>query len=296
MQDSIFLAHVGDTTQEPTWDILIVGWELPAIPLIVVFVALGLYLRGVRIVNERHPRYPWPIKRRNSFLAGLFVFFLAVGSPVAFYDTTLFWVHMVQHLLLMLVAAPLLMAGGAYTLAIRASRPPLRRKVLLPLIRSRFVTVITFPFVTFLLMNAVLYATHFTSIFELALENVYIHEIEHVAYMVTACFFWWSVVGVDPSPHKLSYPTKMGYLCMEMPFMIFLGLAIMTTDNVLYQHYATVFRDWGPTPLSDQRLAGFIMWVPGGLIMLGVTLSVFSQWIQAEERRALFEESRKSTG
>lgn len=274
-------------SQRPDWTILLTGWSLPWLPVIGILVSAGLYLRGVRIVNSAHPRHPIPASRRNCFLAGLLVLFLAVGSPIAVYDTSLFWVHMIQHLLILNVAAPLLMLGGPITVWIRASSPRTRRRVVLPLLRSRPVAILTFPVTCWILLGPlVLYATHFTPMFDAALRVDWVHEVEHALYLFASCLFWWPVVGRDPSRWKLSYPAKLLYLFTAMPALTFLGLALMNSNQVIYPTYAlaAAARGWGLSAIDDQKLAGFIMWVPGSMFVLVAILWTAAQWMKAEER------------
>lgn len=271
----------------PVWTILLTGWSLPWLPVIGILVAAGLYMRGVRVVDSAHPRHPIPASRRNCFLAGLLVLYVAVGSPIAVYDTSLFWVHMIQHLLILNVAAPLLMLGGPITVWIRASSPRTRRRVVLPLLRSRPVAILTFPITCWILLGPlVLYATHFTPMFDAALRLNWVHEIEHALYLFASCLFWWPVVGRDPSRWKLSYPAKLLYLFTAMPALTFLGLALMNSNQVIYPTYAAaaVARGWGLSAIDDQKLAGFIMWVPGSMFVLVAILWTAAQWMRAEER------------
>lgn len=272
----------------PSWTILLTGWSLPWMPVIGIVVAAGLYLRGVRIVNEANPRHPIPRARRNCFLAGLAALFMAVGSPIDVYDTSLFWVHMIQHLIMLNVAAPLLMLGAPITVWIRASSSRTRRRVVLPLLRSKPVVILTAPLTCWLLLGPiVLYTTHFTPIFDAALRLDWVHQLEHAMYMFAACLFWWPVVGRDPSRWKLSYPAKLLYLFLAMPALTFLGLALMNATQVIYPSYAVAAatRGWGMSALQDQELAGFIMWVPGSMFVLVAILWTFAQWMKAEQRQ-----------
>lgn len=269
----------------PGWDLLWTGWSLPPLPVLTLVLVAGLYIQGLRVDRREHPANQFPTGRAAAFLAGLAVTYVAIGSPIEVYDTTLFGVHMIQHLLLFAVAAPLVMAGSPITLAIRASSPSFRRKVLLPVLRSKPVEAITFPPITWVLFAAVLWLTHVTAIFDIALRNDVVHEGEHAMYLFTACLFWWPVIGRDPSRWKLGYPAKLLYLFLGMPSMTFLGLMLVNAGTVIYPTYATIARDWGPDPVTDQQLAGFLMWVVGGLFFLGALLVVAAQWLAAEERR-----------
>jgi putative copper resistance protein D len=209
--------------------------------------------------------------------------FVALCSPIATYDTTLFSAHMVQHLLLTMVAAPLLVLAAPITLLLRVSSGDTRRRVILPFLHSRPMRVISHPVVTWILFAAVMWASHFSFLFDAALESELWHIVEHALYLGVALLFWWPAIGADPSPWRLPHPARVGYLFLGMPQSSFLGLAIFSAPAVLYTHYATLERSWGPTPLADQQLAGGLMWVVGDLFFLiGMLLAVWV-WMRAEE-------------
>jgi putative membrane protein len=95
--------------------------------------------------------------------------------------------------------------------------------------------------------------------------------------------FWWPVVGADPAPWRLPHPARVAYLFLGMPQSSFLGLAIFSSATLLYPHYATLERTWGPTPLEDQQLAGGIMWAGGDLLFLVAMGFAVATWLRHEE-------------
>ena len=259
--------------------------------LLPLLAAALLYRWAARVVAREHPANPMPRWRAWAWYGGLFVLFLALASPIGTYDTTLFSVHMVQHLLMALVAAPLLALGAPITLLLRVSSAGARRRVWLPLLHSRLMRVLSFPVVSWLLFAAVMWASHFSALFDVALDNEYAHLFEHALYLGAALLFWWPVVGADPSPWRLPHPARVGYLFLGMPQSSFLGLAIFSAPDVLYPHYATLVRPWGPTPLLDQQWAGGIMWAGGDLCFLVAMILALWVWLRAEEREGrLFDE------
>jgi putative copper resistance protein D len=266
-----------------SWFAVLTAWQLEAHVLLPLLAAALIYRWAARKVNAAHPHNPVPRFRYWSWMAGVVVLLVALASPIGTYDTTLFSVHMVQHLLLTMVAAPLLVLAAPITLLLRVSTPETRRRVILPVLHSWPVRVISFPVVTWILFAAVMWGSHFSSLFDASLDNEAVHVFEHALYLGTALLFWWPVVGADPSPWRLPHPARIGYLFLGMPQSAFLGLAIFSAPAVLYSHYATLVRTWGPTPLEDQALAGGIMWAGGDLIFLiGLLLAVWV-WLRAEE-------------
>jgi putative copper resistance protein D len=226
-----------------------------------------------------------PSWRIGSWLAGLGVLGVALLSPVDTYATSLFSVHMAQHLLLTMVAAPLLALGAPITLLLRVARPGTRRALILPLLHSAPLRAVSFPVVSWVLFAAVMWATHFSALFDAALENPLVHDGEHLLYLGAGLLFWWPVVGADPAPWRMSHGARIGYLALGMPQNTFLGLAIYSAQVVLYPHYATLVRPWGPDPLTDQQLAGGLMWVGGDFLFIIPLLIAVGAWMRAEEAR-----------
>ncbi len=284
-------AH-GQAPLPPTPAILLDGWTfLVDVWLPVILVALA-YWQARSMVNRRHPTNPVPRWRLWSWLAGLGAIILALASPIEFYDTTLFSVHMVQHLLLSFVAAPLLVLAAPITLLLRVASPEARRKWILPALNSHLVRVISHPLVAWCLFAGVMWFTHFSPLFDASLEDLSLHRLEHALFLSTAMLFWWPVIGADPSPHRLGYGARVLYLAVGMPLSSFLGLVIFSAPTVLYPHYATLVRGWGPSPLEDQNWAGGIMWAGGDAAFALALVLTVAAWLQHEEREAVREDAR----
>jgi cytochrome c oxidase assembly factor CtaG len=239
-----------------------------------------LYLRGVRRVRRPDRKL---VNRTACFLGGLVVLWVALQSPIDTYADTRLAVHMVQHLLLTMVAAALLVLGAPVTLALRAATPAFRRRWLLPLLRSRLVRLLAAPPLAWAQFAVVLWASHFSPLYEAAVRNDGIHALEHLLYLVSAVLFWSPVVGIDPSPKRLSHPARLLYLFLAMPQASFLGLAMWGANRVLYPAYQAAL---GPAALDDQRLAGTIMGSAGMLVMVPALGLVLLDWLAREEREA----------
>jgi putative membrane protein len=217
-------------------------------------------------------------------MGGLAAIGLALASPIEAYEGVLFSVHMVQHLLLMLVAAPLLLAGGPITLTLRVARPSVRRR-LLRVLHSPVLKAISFPVLTWVLFAAVNWGWHFSTLYDQALENELLHYVQHASFLAAALLFWWPITGVDPSPWRLPHPVRLFYLFLALPQNSFLGVALLSTGMVLYPHYVSNVRPWGPTPLEDQHLGGILMWVAGDIAFLAGMVVVIWVWMRQEERK-----------
>jgi putative membrane protein len=241
---------------------------------------------GIADRRARGGRAPTRIerRRRHAFLGGLAVCLVALGPPVDGLSDRTFSAHMAQHLLLTMVAAPLLVVAAPVTLALRAWRGTPRR-VLLTTIHSVPARIVTNPLVAWALFVGVLWGTHLTGAYDLALRSTAVHAIEHVALFATAILFWMPVVGADPTSARLSPPARILYLFVSMPAMAFLGLALFSASHVLYPTYARV--EGLSRALADQRASGAIMWA-GGMVLIVIALSVVTlEWMRADEREAL---------
>jgi putative copper resistance protein D len=239
-----------------------------------------LYLRGVARVRRPDRKL---VNRAVCFMSGLVVLWVALQSPIDTYAGARLSVHMVQHLLLTMVAAPLLVLGAPVTLLLRAATPAVRRRWVLPALRSWPLRLLTAPAVSWAQFALVLWVTHFSPLYEAALRSAGVHALEHLLYVVSAVLFWSPVAGVDPSPRRLSHPARLLYLFLAMPQSSLLGLAMWGTSRVLYPSYQAAL---GPAALGDQRLAGTIMGSAGMLVMVPALGLVLLDWLAREEREA----------
>jgi cytochrome c oxidase assembly factor CtaG len=283
---SVALAHGFAPTEAPTAASLLFGWTFEA-AVLVPLIATGVAWRwAVAQVNARHPTNRVPRLRSVAFYAGLLAVAFALDSGIDRYDTTLFSVHMAQHLLLTLVAAPLFALSAPITLLLRLASPATRQRWILPVLHSRFIRAVSFPVVAWLIFAAVMWGTHFSPLFDRALEDPFVHALEHAGYLVAGLLFWWPAIGADPSPWRMSHPVRLMYVFLQMPQNTFLAVAILNADRPLYPHYATLIRSWGPPPLVDQQMAAGIMWLFGDLGFLAVILGLVVAWMRYEEREA----------
>ncbi len=258
---------------EPSWPAFATRWSVEPVAVVLLAGAAAAYVRGRRRIRSA----PGTAGPPALFWAGLAAVGLAVLSPLATYAEALLSVHMVQHLLLVLVAAPLLVASrpGAALLAGLPRRPVLLHR---PVPRA-----LTHPLVAWVAFAATGWAVHFTPLFDLALRHPAVHAAEHALFLGSALVFWRPVVG----PAAVSHPVRLLYLGLAMPQNTFLAVAIHSAGRPLYEAYAGAGRPWGPGVLEDQRLAGGIMWVAGDLALLVAVLAVAAGWAAHDRDREL---------
>ena len=281
----------GAVPPAPRWPEVLQAWTFDPLPLLGVILATLGYWWLVRRVERRHPRNPVPRIRHWAWTGGLAAVVAALLSPIETFSGTLLTVHMVQHLLLQFVAAPLLLLAAPVTVLLRAVGQTTRRRLLVVL-HSRLVRALTFPLLAWFLFAAVNWGWHLSDLYDVALDVNWVHYLQHLTLFGAALLFWYPVLGVDPGPWRLPYPVRLFYLFLALPQNSFLGVAIMNAAGVLYPHYATAIRDWGPSPLVDQQAGGTLMWVWGDLVFLLAMVAVIAAWVREEERRNAREEAR----
>lgn len=222
-----------------------------------------------------------PLSQIVTFLLGSLTMFLALVSPLdKLGEGYLLTAHMAQHMLLTLVAPPLLLKGTPRWLL----RPLLRLPAALPVGR-----LVTSPLVTFGLFNTVFLIWHVPDFYELTLHNPYIHILEHMLFFGTATLTWWPIYSaLDELPPR-SPAVQCIYLFLQSIPPTILGAVITFADRVIYPTYAAAPRIWPIAPLDDQRAAGLLMWVPGSLIYFGVLTVIFFRWFGANDRDPVYE-------
>jgi cytochrome c oxidase assembly factor CtaG len=285
------LAH-GSGAPEPIPLSAITTWSLDLRPLAGVLIAASGYLLAVRRVNRGHPRVPIPRWRVAAWLAGLAAIVVALMSAVDVYAADLLSVHMVQHLLLAMVAPPLLAMGAPITLLLRIASPRLRHRLILPVLHARVVRLIASPLVAWPAFAIAMWLTHFSPLYNAALEDPTLHVAEHVIYLASGMLFWWPMVAADPIPRRLGYGARLAYVGLQMPVNAAVGLAIYFAPTVLYPHYATIERSWGPSALIDQQIGGVAMWGAGDLLLLAAVPAIVAAWMRADERRSRHTDAR----
>jgi cytochrome c oxidase assembly factor CtaG len=283
-------AH-GAAVTAPTFPDVLLAWSFDPLAIALIGATALVYLRAVREVNAAHPRSPVPRWRTAAFFAGLAAIVLALLSPVERYETALLSVHMVQHMLLQLVAAPLLLLAAPVTLALRVSPPAVRGR-LLSVLHSRVLRVVTHPLVAWTAFVVVNWGWQFSPLYDLAAESTLVHYVQHAVYLGVALLFWWPIVAVDPAPRKLGFPGRAAYVALSIPQNSFLGITLMNVQPSLYPHYWTQLRDWGPPFVQDLQIAGAIMWGMGAMAFVIALLLVLGAWMRSEERRTRRRESR----
>ena len=272
-------------------------WQFAPVVTAVAVLSAALYGWGALRVGRRHPARPWPAWRTGLFIAGLAVIVLATESGIGRYDDLLFYDHMVQHLMLLMVAPPLLIGGQPITLLLHAGRNPLHRWTLAAL-RSRLVMFLTWPVFGVLAYAAAVMASHLTSLATYIERDPVAHNAEHAAFVIIGYLFFLPILGREPIRWRLSYPVRFVLLVLLMPIDTFTGLAL-GYGSAHSPGVPTGPRPaWAPSPVSDVHLGGAIMWVGGDGIMFALMMIVFLMWARDDRAalsgRGFFERARQA--
>lgn len=281
---AIPLAHDGSPPPPLTPTGLLTQAELASWLTVVLLLVAAAYLYGVRVLRRRGDR--WPVQRTVAFLGpGLGSIAAVAVSGLAGYDTVLLSVHMVQHMVLSMVAPIFLALGAPVTLALR-TLPAGGRRGVVAVLHSRPVRVLTFPLVAFAVFVVNPFALYFTDLYQLSLQNAWVHEWVHAHFLLTGCLFFWPLVGLDPLPGRLPHPGRVLLMVLMVPFHTVLGLTIMQSTVLLAGDWYPALELTWTDPVSDQRLAGGILWAGGELVSVLVLGVLVRQWIVASEREA----------
>jgi cytochrome c oxidase assembly factor CtaG len=259
------------------WSAVVTQWQFAPVVTAVTVVFAALYLWGVIRVARRHPARPWPAWRTGMFLGGLAVVVLATESGIGAYDDVLFWDHMVQHLMLLMVAPPLLIAGEPITLLLHASRNPVHTWAK-RLVRSKVASFLCWPVFGAAAYTAAVVAAHLTSVATLVERNQTLHDTEHAAFLVIGYLFFLPILGREPIRWRLSYPMRFVILVLIMPVDTFTGLVLGYGTAGTPGIVTGPRPSWAPGAVADLHTGGAIMWVGGDGIMFGLMMLVYLMW------------------
>lgn len=278
------LAHEGGHVPPVTFPGVFALWEFDPYLITGVGTIGVLYLYGAWLLRRRGDR--WSSWRVFFFVLGLGSIFVATQSALGVYDTTLFSTHIVQHVILSMLAPVFLALGAPVTLALRtlAKRP---RKGLLIVLHSRLARILAFPLVSLVLFAGSMVALYYTSWYEATLRNPFLHDMQHVHFVLVGCLFFWPLVGLDPVPGRLPHLARMGVAFLATPVHAALGIALMMSGTVLAAGwYLDDHRVPWVDALQQQNVGGAILWGIGDIVNIVIGVTLFVQWMRADEREA----------
>lgn len=255
---------------DPVADIF-ADWELPVWFTLSIVITAAIYFRGwLQIRKTRTGQFTFD--QLFSFLGGLAVLWIAVGSPMDGFADALLSAHMVEHLLIMSVVPPLLLFGLPVVPLLRGLPGPVLKSVAGPLIRSiflrRFGHSLVLPIVAWLAMNLTFLAWHIPAAYDFALEHENWHVVEHLCFLGTSLLFWWNIVRPWPTRARRHDWGILIYLVSADVINTLLSAFLAFCDRPVYRYYLTHPNPFQVSPVEDQVLGAVIMWVLGSLAFL----------------------------
>ncbi|MGB3329100.1 MAG: cytochrome c oxidase assembly protein, partial [Thermomicrobiales bacterium] len=302
---AIFLASsslaAAHTTEAVPPGRLLQVWQADPWVLIGALITGWLYVRGLGSLNEigaRTGRGPVVSHARAwAFFAGLATLVVALASPLDAATATIFSAHMVQHVLLVAMAPPLVLLGLPMTVILNGLPRAWRRPIALLPHRvpglARILAVVTMPIVAWFIHAGTLWLWHVPQFYDAAVESERIHAVEHATFVLTAFLFWWTIVPAGAHARNALGP-GLGILSVFAMGMQGAALGIILTfwSTPLYPVYLGRSELWHISTLSDQRLAGLIMWIPAGSVYVAAAMLLLRAWFRDDAATAQAPEPR----
>jgi putative membrane protein len=269
--------HVPELSEWLGW------WTWDPLVLAGLGVGVAIYTFGaLRLWDEAgagHGVSPW---RAAAYGAGIVVIAIALISPIDRASDVLFSAHMVQHELLMLIAAPLVVLGRPLIPALWALPRRARVRAWRATRPARVWRTVTSPVAALLVHAVTRIVWHAPALFDAALADERIHAIQHLTFFGSAVVFWWALIYGRYG--RSGYGVGVAFVFFTMLYSGLLGAVLSLGDHALYAHAEPTLR-WGLDPVDDQQRAGLLMWVPAGVVMISVGLAILAAWLGQSARR-----------
>ena len=285
------LAHAG-------WDLgpQLFAWSADPAALVLIPLAALLYARGLASLGSRRRFHDgW---RPRLFYLGLASAFAVLVGPLDHLSGELFLAHMTQHVVLILVAVPLVLLGAPVVPIMRGVPRALRRRALIPLLKLRlvraFLRLISQPLVAWALFIVAFLGWHHPLAFEAATASEAMHVLEHASFAIGAYLFWWNVVDPLPLKANLTYLARVPYIFITVVPNFALAAFLTYARDAWYEAYQASATLYGMTPLQDQQLGGVIMWIPGSFIIGTALVIDLIVAVRQEQREQLALEAGQS--
>jgi putative membrane protein len=266
----------------------LLSWSFELEVVIGLALAAGLYARGWVRLRRRgrggRALRPW---RAWCFGGGLLAVAVALLSPIATFDSLFMFMHMIQHLLLVMIAAPLIWLGAPLLPMLWAFDRKTRRglgSLMHPTSRVHAVFhFLTRPSVALPILVLTIIAWHYPPFYDAAQGRTLIHDLEHATFFAAALLFYWPLIQPTGGKRRLSYGAGILYLFPAKITGFVIGASLSMAQTPWYQTYIDAPRVWGLSALADQQLAGLIMWIFGGLLYIVPLLILVVMMIREDE-------------
>jgi putative membrane protein len=286
-------AFAHEANPPPSFHELIRDWEFDPVVVVGLFLSAWLYLRGTRrlwkIVGVNAGIKRW---EAACFWLGWFFTAVALVSPLHAWGEALFSAHMVQHEILMLMAAPLFVLGRpiiAFLKALPGKRAGQLARLGNSSVWQKFWGGVTYPLNAWLIHAVALWVWHVPYLFQATLRNDFVHSLQHSSFLFSALLFWWALM--HGRARMRGYGIAVLYVFTTAMHTGALGALITFAGTTLYPAYSSTTLAWHLTPLEDQQLGGLIMWIPAGLVYVIAGLALFAAWLRESEARVRIYEA-----
>lgn len=261
------------------------SWEPTALAPLAVFAAV--YAWGVRrLWRQAGTGRVIGRGRAAAFAAGCLSLIVALASPLDAFADELFSVHMVQHEVLMLLAAPLVVLGRPLVATLWALPRGARERAggwgRQPWIAGAW-RAVSSPLAAFALYAMALWLWHLPALYQAAVANDGVHALQHASFFLTSALFWWALA--EGRYGRLGYGAGVFYVFATAVHSGILGALLTLAPRLVYPIYGPRAARWGVPPLADQQIGGLLMWIPAGVVLLLFGLALFAAWIGESERR-----------
>jgi cytochrome c oxidase assembly factor CtaG len=276
---------------DPKLTAFLQSWSWEPSVLVGLALAAGLYALGWRRLRRKCGRGAGPAPWRAwCYGGGLATIALALLSPIAVYGSLFFFMHMIQHLLLLMLAAPLLWLGAPLVPVLWGLPRGLRRELGRVFVPGhplqRVGHALTHPPVAAVLYVGTIAFWHVPAFYDAAQGRTAIHDLEHAMFLGTALLYWWPIVHPSGGRRRLGYGLAIPYLLPPFLEGILIGAPLTFAGRPVYDTYRRVPRVWDLSVVGDQQLGGLIMWVPGGMMYLVPLVALLVLLLNQEERSA----------
>ena len=279
---------IGEAMPLPFTFVRAIAPHLDTAVIVTTSVIAGLYLAGVTRLRRRGDL--WPIGRTVAMMLGLLSILSVTVTQLGAYSTVLFSAHMIQHMVLSMLTPVFLVLSGPITLALRALHPSVRgqrgpREWVVAFQHCAPVRILTTPLVAFVVYITSLYGLYFTPLFSTLMGSHLGHLAMLADFVLAGYFFYWMIIGVDPTPKPVPYWARLMLLLAGMAVHAVFGVIVMISPtSIVGDWYGRVAPPWLADPISDQYLAGGIAWSFGELPTLLIIGALVLAWSRAEER------------
>lgn len=276
-----------DTTLETRPFLL--SWAIdPPVFIGLLLACLGYWLAWRRVQRLATRRFP--TSYAVYYYCGMLAIAVALLGPFDVYNENSLLLHMAQHLLLLQAAGPLIWLGRPVQIVLRAVSPRRSGPVIKSVLRRHWVrsllSFLSHPLVAFLVFNVTLLTWHVPAMYDAALNNPVIHDLEHLAFLTAALIYWWPIIEPVPRHHKLRLGFALGSIFITGLVSEALGAILSLDSTLLYPYYIHAQSLWGMTPLSDQEYAGLLMWVGGGMLYLTIIFTMLIRSLGKDDYQA----------